>query len=342
MEKGNMKDLFSKCGYNCGHCAAYKENVTTEEDRKRGSNGWKKYYNFRLSIDRMYCDGCQAPDDENPVLLLRGCTIRKCAMLNGAETCAHCSELHTCMHDLHIHFSDINREKIESRLGSPIPEEDYLAFIEPFEHLKHLDEIRSSLNPEDIVNARVSTVKLRMVDFPDDLPFSREELSVFKALHQLLTAIASISGNTYAQQAVLKKRKEHILHLLWTFGLFGEFKGNEPPHLVIDSKTYLSEKLPGSFRIVNLYFEILKEFGVHCEVIPLTKQKYGKKGWLTPMGWLRKEGWLMKLSFDNSAGGVSALKALKSYTAKLNEEYGKKAFGYFKKGDMRVLMKEVK
>jgi len=81
---------------------------------------------------------------------------------------------------------------------------------------------------------------------------------------------------------------------------------------------------------------------MHCELVPLTKEKYGKMGWLTPFGWLRKEGWSMRMSFDDKAGGVSALKALKSYTAGLNEKYDKKAFRYFKNVDMRVLMKETK
>jgi hypothetical protein len=62
-----------------------------------------------------------------------------------------------------------------------------------------------------------------------------------------------------------------------------------------------------------------------------------EEGWLTPTGALRKGGWLMKMSFGNDAGGLSALKALQSYTARLGAEYDKRAFRYFSKADMRIL-----
>jgi len=117
-----MQDIFSKCGFNCGRCPAFKENIKTDEDRQRGSEGWKKYYGFRIRIDRMYCDGCQTNDDEHPVLLAPSCTIRKCAIKNHVQTCAHCSEFNVCMHESKIFNPDINREKIEDRLGAPIPE----------------------------------------------------------------------------------------------------------------------------------------------------------------------------------------------------------------------------
>ena len=63
---------------------------------------------------------------------------------------------------------------------------------------------------------------------------------------------------------------------------------------------------------------------MHCEHVPLTEE-----GWLMPKGALRKVGWFMKMSFDDDAGGVPALRALQSYTARLNEEYGQRAFRHF-------------
>ena len=335
-----MKDFFAKCGFNCGRCAAYKENAKTEEERQRGSDGWKRYYNFRLSLDRMCCDGCQTPDEENPVLLNPVCTIRKCAMINGAETCAHCSEYRICMHELRIFSQDINRNKIEGRMGAPISDEDYFAFIEPYEHLSHLEKIRASLQKEDVVKAKVSTVKPKIADFPDDLSFSNQEKSAFKALYKLLVAVASMSGGTYAQQVELKKRREYIFRLLWAFGLYGKLKKEEDSHLVMDCETYYAQKLIGQLRTVVLNLEFLKGYGVHCELVSLTKEKYGHEGWLTPMEWLKKKGWLIKISFDDNAGGRSALEALKDYTAKLYERYSEEALRYFKKADMRVFKGE--
>jgi len=146
-----MKDIISKCGANCGRCPAYKENLITEEDRQRVSDRFDQYFGIQIKPDAIYCDGCHMPDADNPVLLITclNCKIRECAIQTGVETCAHCSG-YPC-EDLKALASRIDREKIASRIGTPIPEEDYLIFIEPYELLKHLNEIRASLGPKDIV-----------------------------------------------------------------------------------------------------------------------------------------------------------------------------------------------
>lgn len=329
-----MKDLFAKCGNNCGRCPSYRENLQTDEDRQRCSDGWHKYLGFRLSPSKLrLCDGCPMPNEENPILYRSGCNVRRCAIFNGVETCAQCSA-HPC--EGLVALQDVNREEIEARLGAPIPREDYLTFIEPYENLRHLDEIRASLGPEEIVEpTKPPPFKPKMVDFPEDLPFSKEETSAFKALHRLMRTINTVDADTYVMQERLKKKREYFLKLLWTFGLWGELKEENGSHLVVDSETYTAQKIPSSSyysRVVKHYFGTLEEYGVHCEIVPLMES-----GWLTPGGALREKGWLMKMAFDDSAGGVSALKALQSYTARLNEEYGKEAFRRFSKVDMRVL-----
>lgn len=330
-----MKDIFAKCGVNCGRCPSYGENLQTDEDRQRCSDGWQKYLGFRLSPGRLrLCDGCQVPDDENPIRY-QNCYVRRCAVKNDIETCAHCSAYPQCEDVAMVSLAVDAREKIAARLGIPIPEEDYLAFIEPYEGIKHLDEIRASLGPEDIVEVTKVSEKARIVDFPDDLPFSKEETSAFKALHRLMRTINTVDADTYVMQERLKKRRQYFLKLLWTFGLFGELKQEGGSHLVLDSENYVAQKIPSSSdysRVVKHYFGTLDEYGVNCEIVPLMES-----GWLTPGGALRKKGWLMKMAFDDSAGGIAALKALQRYTAKLGEEYGNKAFRYFSKADMRVL-----
>lgn len=326
-----MKDLFSKCGCNCGRCPSYKENLQTDEDRQRCSDGWGTYLGFRPSPDKLrLCDGCQAPDDENPVRY-QNCYVRKCALKNSVATCAHCSA-YPCKDVSRVSLSADARERTAARLGAPIPEEDYLAFIEPYEGLKHLDEIRASLAPEDIVEMTRVSVRPRIIGFPDDLSFSKEETPAFESLHRLLAAVEAVDGVSYARQAVLKKRRRHLLKILWAFGLFGELEEEGGSHLVIDSQTYLTQKIQSNYSRVKDYFKSLEEYGVHCEHVPLTEE-----GWLTPKGTLRKGGWFMKVSFDEDAGGVSALKALQSYATKLDEKYGQRAFRYFSQANMRVL-----
>jgi len=330
-----MQDFFSKCGFNCGRCVAYKDSAITEEDRQCGSDGWKKYFGIKIKVDRMYCDGCQTPDNENPVQLAPGCTIRKCAMQNNVETCAHCSAYYSCMHDLKIFDPDVNRENIEARIGESIPDQDYLAFIEPYKHLKHLEEIRGSLQPNDIREASSVKVRIKSADFPDNLPLSQKELSAFKSLHRILSEIITIKGDTFAQQKILKKRRDWLMNLFWAFGLFGELKEDDGQYLVIDSEAFFTQKISSQYSKVKFHFELLKEYGVHCTVVPIAAE------YLTPTGWLRGKRvrdkdapWLMKMSIDKAAGGIATIKALKTYAVQLDKKYGKKAFGYFSKADM--------
>lgn len=322
-----MENLFAKCGCNCGRCPSYRENLRTDEDRQRCSDGWKKYIGFRLNPDKLrLCDGCQVPDDENPTRY-QSCYVRKCAIRNGVATCAHCSG-YPCEDVPRVSLAADAREKAATRLGTPIPEQDYLVFIEPYEGIKHLDEIRASLGPGDIVEmTKPSPVRTRLVGFPGGLTLSEEETAAFKALYRLLAAIRSAPAETYARQALIRRRMQHMLKIMWAFGRFGEFAEEGGSHLVIDGKTcgaraefksIVRKRDNALHGTAAQCFGILREHGVRGEHVPLGK------------------GWLLKMSFDDEAGGAPALKALKSYAAKL-EEYGEEAFKRFSKADMRVL-----
>jgi len=329
-----MKELFAKCGTNCGRCPAFKANAKTAEDRQRCSDGWRKYLGVRLNVQRCYCDGCQTPDDQNPVLVYgkHGCRIRRCAVFNGVEICAHCSAYPCADVRAQFSFNSESRAKFAARLGTPIPEEEYLTFIEPYELHRHLDEIRALLGPEDIVAMTPVAVKSRIVDFPDDLPFSQEETAAFEALHRILAAAGTVDGVSHARREALQERRRRLLKTLWAFGLLGELNEEGGPHLMMDSETYLAQKIQSNYSMVKDYFEVLGEYGAHCEHVPLTKE-----GWLTPGGALRKGGWFMQISFDEEAGSAAALKAIQTYAARLDEKHGKRAFRYFSKADMRAL-----
>ena len=334
---------------NCGTCpwGPYAREKMTDDEFVQFRKRAKKILGYQPM--EKPCPTCQTTDEEIPKgskLPPRNCLVRQCANKIGVENCAYCSRF-PCGHvrDLGMSWT---REKFEEKLGTPISEEDYLAFVEPFEGLKHLEEIRASLRQEDIVEApTVPPLKTKIVDFPGDLPFSEDETKAFKTLHQLLATVKRSplglsDTDTYAQQNRLKNRRPVFFRFLYNFGLFGELRDEDGAHLVIDSKSYLtnrgSEKTLASWPFVkDTVFKVLLEFGVHSEFVEL--EDAPKKGVTTGTGYLRDKGWVMKLTFDDSAGGVSALKALKTYTTKLNENYGKKGFRYFADVDMRVLSK---
>jgi hypothetical protein len=330
----NSVSVFAKCGARCDTCPAYKENARTSEDRQWCSDGWHRYLGVRLNIDRCYCDGCQTPDAEQPTLVIGkyGCKIRRCAVFNGAETCAHCSVYPCEAIQTQFSFDSTSRDELAARLGAPIPEDEYLTFIEPYELHKHLEETHATLRPEDIVRMIPVSVKPRIAGFPDALPLSAQETGAFKALHRLLAATGVAESIPHVEQEERKERRRHLLKLLWMFGLYGKLEQEPHPHLTVDAETYVAQRIHSSLTTLQGYFQELTRHGVHCEHIPLAEH-----GWLTPGGSLRKEGWMLSLSFADNAGGANTMLALQSYTAKLDEMYGKQAFRYFSSVDMRVL-----
>jgi hypothetical protein len=335
-----MGDIIAKCGCNCSRCSTYKDNLATPGDRQLCSDGWKKYFGIRLSPEKLRaCDGCQLPDKERKVYYLN-CIARKCAIWNGIENCANCSD-YPCDEVMGVH--DVQkpgaRDRIAARIGAPVPEEDYLRFIEPYEGIKHLNEIRSALKPEKIREVKLVSYKPRIVDFPAELPSSAKGTQALRSLHKLLAALnAPVEGISFARREVLKKRRPLLFRLLWTFGLFGRLQQDtDTSHLTIDSKVYYRQKNLSTYARVKHHFEILEECGVHCDIIPLVE-----KEWLTPGGGLRAKvgrnqdpAWIMTIRFDERAGGAPALSELGAYAQALNELIGAKDFGLFAAADMR-------
>ena len=329
-----MNNFIAKCGCNCSQCPTYKSNLKSFEDRKRCNWGWQKYLNIKLSSEKLrLCDGCSISDENRKVYYLN-CRVRKCAIKNGVNNCAYCSA-YPCHEVLYIHSMQKPdaKQKIVERLGTEIPELDYLAFIEPYEGIKHLNKIREILRSEDIVEVKRFSVRAKTAAFPYDHNFSEPELSGYKNLHQILSVLEVSDAVSYARLFILEKNRKQLLRILWAFGRFGELKEADGLYLMLDSETYSRQKISSYYSKVQEYFRLLEKYGAHCEIVPLQE-----KGWVTPTGALRNTGWLMKLSFDEKMGGDLTLKVLKNYALKLEDEYGKDAFRYFSKGDMRALI----
>jgi len=330
-----MRKPIAKCGCNCSQCPTYKDNLQTYEDRQRCNWGWKKYLNINLSAEKLLpCDGCAVPDENRKVYYLN-CHVRKCAITNGIENCAYCSG-YPCQEALTIHSLQKPgaREKIAERLGTAIPENDYLAFINPYEGIKHLNKIRETLRSEDIIEMKRFSFHPKIVAFPHDLDFSKQELSGNKNLYQILLDLEVSGDVSYAQQFILKKNRKQLLKILWTFGRYGELKEeNDGSHLILTSEIYANQKIGSYYSKVQEYCGLLEKYGINSEIVPLQESD-----WKTPAGALRKTGWLMKLSVDEKSGGDLTINALKNYAVKLDEKYGKNAFRYFSKADMRVLI----
>lgn len=119
-----MEEILSFCGYRCDLCPAYCANLRSDEDSKRVSNDWIKYYDHRAEPGEVECKGCRGGvRDGNP-----DCKVRPCAIQKGVNTCAECDEF-AC-------------EKIVKQMDAikPIAEkhrdsmsaEDYQRYIAPY------------------------------------------------------------------------------------------------------------------------------------------------------------------------------------------------------------------
>ena len=338
-----MDTWIAKCGCDCAGCPTYKKNIETPEQRNRCSRAWKQYWNIRLSPEKLRpCDGCQTPDEQNPTRYLN-CRVRKCAVHSGVENCAYCSA-YPCDEVMTIHEGQAGgiREKIEKRSGAAIPEEDYAAFIEPYEGIKHLNRIRESIGG-GFVEPALFDLKHKIVGFPEALGLDKTETDAYRSLHRLLSRILQpVQGITYAHREALKKRVPYYMMLLWTLGLYGIYREEGGGSLTADSIEFSSQKtgVPYAWPYSRIE-ERLKRFrnyGVICQIHPLVET-----GWLTPSGGLRTKAgrkdepaWELKMSFDRSAGGAAGLTALQAYAARLADKYGDGGFKLLRVADFRI------
>lgn len=140
-----MKEQCGFCGYRCDICPAFRENVASDEDRQRTSDGWFKYYGFRIPAEDVYCDGCLADDSGNPRRIDPECDVRACAMEKGLSNCAHCSD-YICEK---LSKKIQNPSKIVQRAGGSIPREDFERFIKPYDSAKILADIRKKVRQSE-------------------------------------------------------------------------------------------------------------------------------------------------------------------------------------------------
>jgi len=342
-----VSNLVSKCGIDCSSCpwGPYPRKNMAVEEFEQFRNKAKRILGY-MPI-KTPCVSCQTPDAKIPKkskLPNRKCLIRQCVDKTGIFNCAYCSRF-PC-DTLKATAGVWNRQCIEAKLSSPISDEEYHSFVEPFEGMSRLEVIHASLKPDEIVEpAKVPTFETRKVDFPENLPF-KEKIASFKAVHKLLVTLGHSSfglqdTDTFAQHHKLENQRAHILRFLWILGNYGKLEKEKNTHLVVDAETYLAnrgrEKTLAIWSFVeNIIFKVLSEFGVFCERFALKGVK--NEDLTTGTGYLRKKGWVMKMSFEEKIGGMAALKALQSYIKKVEKKYGARAFQHFRNADMQILL----
>jgi len=127
-----MDPILSKCGYRCDLCLAYKPNLELHPENKQIlSDGWHKYFGFRIQPKDIYCDGCSSLKGKQ---IDSSCPVRPCVIERGIDNCADCEDF--ICEKLQTRMVDF--QEIQKRFDQPIPEVDHARFITPYENRNRL------------------------------------------------------------------------------------------------------------------------------------------------------------------------------------------------------------
>ncbi|MBN1965136.1 MAG: DUF3795 domain-containing protein [Anaerolineae bacterium] len=133
-----MEPILTRCGYRCDLCLAYKPNVEQNpSNQQKLSDGWYRYFGFRLPPAEICCDGCMT---DNPTLIDQNCPVRPCVIEKGLDNCSQC-EHYVCEK---LTERLVVCEEVQQRMAEDIPEDDYLCFIRPYENKRRLDTLRAA------------------------------------------------------------------------------------------------------------------------------------------------------------------------------------------------------
>lgn len=133
-----MDEIVTRCGYRCDLCLAYRPNVEANpSNRQTLSDGWFKYFGFRIEPEHILCDGCLT---EQACTIDKECPVRPCVNEKGLENCGYCDQ-YICakLKDRIVEF-----EIIQDRLKEDISEKDRARFILPYENKTRLEQCRLS------------------------------------------------------------------------------------------------------------------------------------------------------------------------------------------------------
>lgn len=131
-----MEEILSRCGFRCDLCLAYRSNIESHpENRPLLSDGWFKYFGFRIPPEKIICEGCLG---DQPQTLDLGCPVRPCVIARGLENCALCDQ-YGCEK---LKERLVTFEGMQARFIENISDEDRKRFIQPYENTVRFEKIR--------------------------------------------------------------------------------------------------------------------------------------------------------------------------------------------------------
>lgn len=130
-------EILTRCGYRCDLCLAYKDNILKEDRRQLLSDGWFRYFGFRIDPEDIWCDGCLNDGCLTAKLIDGGCPVRPCVKSRSLENCSQCDD-YICDK---LKERLVDGEELKTRFGS-IPRNDYRLFINPYDNKNRLASMK--------------------------------------------------------------------------------------------------------------------------------------------------------------------------------------------------------
>ena len=318
-----MVNIISVCGFNCSNCPAFKDNISTEQDKEKVDVGWKKYHRTKGWVyDQPYCLGCFANKTTEP--LYRTCNIRKCAIQNEVKNCGYCAD-YLCNR---LSYLINHMENLAKSAREIANKEDYCKFAEPYLGKVRLDKIHKNAISQNLIKEAPPVIEA--TDFPANLYFLAEidlekinlesyEMGL-KALYEILKNLLTLKSNTPGERDYERKRIKELTKILYFIGKEGKLiEEKDKIHIEISLDSIKKSTRKGKFAIRNR-LERLESYGILFE--------------------FTEEDSKIKIFFSEEHKGLPISYVLKAYIQFLLENNGeRKAFTLFSNADMSQYMK---
>ncbi|MFX0183299.1 MAG: DUF3795 domain-containing protein [Candidatus Hodarchaeota archaeon] len=260
-----MNESISLCGFDCGICPAFKENLKSEDDRIKVDKGWKKFHKTRGWIYKeKFCNGCFNIPEEPP--LWSTCFIRKCVLINNAKNCGYCLD-YPCPRIKNM-IRVIN--KIAERTRKNGTQEDFQLFALPHLNEKRLDEIHEQFI-KTVKEEETKPENPFIVNFPSILNLkplsglkgdSTKIQEALQNLHSTINSMLTLHCKTPGGQEQEIKRKKENTKFLWIIGRYGRLLTDNDEFIIEISEEKVKKYLKYGKNKTKRKLQELKNYGI--------------------------------------------------------------------------------
>ncbi|MFX0022665.1 MAG: DUF3795 domain-containing protein [Candidatus Hermodarchaeota archaeon] len=339
-----MEQIISRCGNLCSECpwSIYMRKKVTKEDWEAYSKEIKKYTGYKpIKYEWEGCVGCLTPNEELPKHpfygFLKNCRTRKCTTYNEINNCAYCGRF-PCANT--VARNDFTKEKVSEKLKIKVDDKTYERYIRMFDAMTNLKKIRNDLDKNEIKNPKLVSKKADLTKLKGEFE-NKNYSKIYEKFVEIANSNLNIKGiDTIAGHEQYLARKDFLLRFIWMFGLYGKINEND---LRIDSATLYENRkpisLPSNAEQWELYFNILKQFGIHCELEIKVDELY------TPGGYMRvktpktnKPAYIIKMKVNPDLQKCQFFTMLNKFLSEFQIKTGKRAYTNFKKLNFNSLL----